>query len=130
MSQKDCETTKHRDVVLGQPDSEVVVAIPAGSTGYWPVPSGDPPLGTGSAHELFHRSVSSANLLPVPAGQWPDGTGGSPVPPIPTSEFGLNDANKAGRRMELNLVSCAHRGDRHVRWSSASALLQAGVARE
>jgi hypothetical protein len=33
-----------------------------------------------------------ANVLPVSSGQWPDGTGGSPVPPIPTSEFGFKNA--------------------------------------
>ena len=60
-----------------------------GGTGHWPVPSGDPPLGTGQAHELFYTSVFSENLLPIPSGQWPGGTGGSPVPPIPTSEFAI-----------------------------------------
>jgi hypothetical protein len=53
------------------------------------VPSGDPPLGMATAHELFRALVSNANLLPVPSGQWPDGTGGSPVLPLSTSEFGL-----------------------------------------
>jgi hypothetical protein len=53
------------------------------------VPSGDPPLGTGKAPELFRTSVFSANVLSLPSGQWPDGTGGSPVLPIPISEFGF-----------------------------------------
>ena len=29
----------------------------------------------------------------LPSGQWPNGTGESPVPPTPTSEFGLNGCN-------------------------------------
>ncbi len=58
------------------------IRTPAGSRGHWPVPSGDPPLGTGKAHDLFYTLVSSSNVLPVPSGQWPDGTGGSPVLPI------------------------------------------------
>src|ERR1035437_3820465 len=94
-------------------NSEVAVATPTGSTGHWPVPSGDPPLGMGKAHELFRASVSSASLLPVPSGQpcviwpatltslgwriitqgqWPDSTAPKAfgaVPPIPTSEFGI-----------------------------------------
>ena len=65
------------------PNSEAAAATPAGSTG-------DPPLGTGKAHEIFRASVSSANVLLIPSGQWPDGTGGSSVPPIPTSEFGFD----------------------------------------
>src|ERR1017187_9286448 len=72
------------------PDSEVAAAISVGSTGHWPVPSGDPPLGTGKAPGIFRASVFSASVRSLPSGQWPDGTGGSPVLPIPISEFGLN----------------------------------------
>ena len=80
-----------------------------GSTGHWPVPSGDPPLGTGTAPELFHMSVAGANVLPVPSGQWPDGTGGSPVLPFSTSEFGINrsfigqsHANTDGKKSRIS----------------------------
>ena len=51
------------------------------------MPSGDPPLGTGKVPGLFYVAVFNANLLSLPSGQWPDGTGGSPVPPMPASEF-------------------------------------------
>ena len=43
-----------------------------GSTGHWPVPSGDPPLGTGKAPGIFRASVFSASVLSLPSGQWPD----------------------------------------------------------
>ena len=76
------------------PNSEVAAAMPVDSTGHWPVSSGDPPLGTGTARELFHASVATANVLPVPSGQWPDGTGGSPMPPISISEFGFRFVRK------------------------------------
>ena len=66
---------------------EVAVDISAGSTGHWPVPSGDSPLGTGNGSRLFRACFASANLLPVPSGQWPDGTGESPELPIPTSSL-------------------------------------------
>ena len=66
---------------------------PVGSTGHWPVPSRDPPLGTGQTHELFRASISSSNVPPVPSGQWPDGSGGSPVLPILISEFALIGKN-------------------------------------
>ena len=49
-----------------------------------------PAARNGKAHGLFRTSVSSSNVVLVPSGHWPDGTGGSPVPPIPTSEFALN----------------------------------------
>ena len=71
------------------PNSEFAAAISEGSTGHWPVPSGDPPLGTGKTIELFRAPVFSASVLSLPSGQWPDGTGGSPVPPVPISEFEL-----------------------------------------
>lgn len=60
------------------------------------MPSGDSPLGTGMAGELSHASFTSSGVLPIPSGQWPDGTGGSPVLPIPISEFGLNRLVEGG----------------------------------
>src|ERR1019366_3002743 len=82
-----------------KPDSEAAAAISVGGTGHRPVPSGDPPLGTGQARGIFRASVFSASVRSLPSGQWPDGTGGSPVPPIPISEFGLKStlAYLAGR---------------------------------
>jgi len=60
-----------------------------GSTGDSPVPSGDPPLGTG---ERARQSVDFENkkVFPVPSGQWPDGTGGSPVLPKVGEKCGLS----------------------------------------
>ena len=72
------------------PNSEVAAAKPPGSTGHWPVPSGDPPLGTGSAHKLFPAPLAKGGVPVVPSGKWPDGTGGSPVLPFATSEFRFN----------------------------------------
>ena len=60
------------------------------------MPSGDPPLGTGKAPGIFRASVFSASVLSLPSGQWPDDTGGSPVPPIPISEFGFK--SRVGER--------------------------------
>ena len=54
---------------------EVAAAQPPGSTGPRPVPSGDPPLGTGSAHELFPAPLANGCVPVIPSGQWPDGTG-------------------------------------------------------
>ena len=85
-----------RLAVRFNPDSEIAVATASGGTGHWPVPSGDPPLGTGKAHEFFRASVAIATALPVPSGQWPDSAGESPVLPIPTSEFGVNSASLEG----------------------------------
>ena len=70
-------------------NSEVAAVIALGSTGHWPVPSGDPPLGTGKPSALFRVPVSVPTSALVPSGQWPHGTGGSPVLPLPTSEFGF-----------------------------------------
>ena len=72
------------------PNSDVAADLPVGNTVLWPVPSGDPPLGTEKTTKLFRAPVSRANFLPIPSGQWPNGTGGSPVLPKPTSEFGFN----------------------------------------
>ena len=51
------------------PNSEVAAAQPTGSTGHWPVPSGDPPLGTGRESELFRAAVFNVSRLPLPSGQ-------------------------------------------------------------
>ncbi len=52
-----------------------------GRTGHWPVPSGDPPDGTGKA-VLPQTGVELQAVAPViPVGGSPAGTGGSPVPP-------------------------------------------------
>ena len=69
------------------PNPEVAELPKAGSTGHWPVPSGDSPFGTGEAAELFRASVGKGHRAPIPSGQWPDGTGESPVLPIPIAEF-------------------------------------------
>ncbi|MEO7298633.1 MAG: mechanosensitive ion channel family protein [Verrucomicrobiota bacterium] len=66
------------------PNSEAAVV---GSTGHWPVPSGDSPLGTREEGKLFDAPFSHADVPPISFGQWPDDTSGSPVPLIPASEF-------------------------------------------
>src|SRR5438093_6114433 len=53
-----------------------------GSTGHWPVPSGDSPDGTGRASPANPGGQLRAAALLVPVGGSPTGTGGSPVPPI------------------------------------------------
>jgi hypothetical protein len=55
-------------------------------------------------HELFRALVSNANRLPVPSGQWPDGTGGSPVLPLPTSEFGIRQNLRVTRGILKEVV--------------------------
>jgi len=53
-----------------------------GSTGHWPVPSGDPPDGTGRTTALQASSpTSKGGASVIPVGGSPTGTGGSPVPP-------------------------------------------------
>jgi len=92
-------------------NSEVATAKASGSTGDPPVPGGDSPPGTGETHELFCTSFSRTSVASVPSGQWPDGTGGSPVLPVPTSEFRLN-------------------ADEATTWSAQqSARLQTGILR-
>src|SRR5213593_1737524 len=53
-----------------------------GSTGHWPVPSGDSPDGMGSASAANKESLLLGSALLVPVGGSPTGTGGSPVLPI------------------------------------------------
>ena len=71
------------------PYSEAAAATQLGGGGHWPVLSGDSPLGTERAPELFRTAVFMANAGSVPSGGSPDSTGGSPVPPDSTSEFGI-----------------------------------------
>ena len=71
------------------PNSEVVAAIPTGSTGHWPVPSGDPPLGARKAQELFRASVSSSNVLPFRPASGRRAQAGR-LCCLLTSEFGLS----------------------------------------
>lgn len=54
--------TAHR--IALNPKSEVAAPTLAGSTGHWPVPSGDPPLGTGKACECLPASLAMAGFLP------------------------------------------------------------------
>src|ERR1019366_1625728 len=81
-----------------------------GSTGHWPVPSGDPPLETGKAPEIFRASVSVCQTPPVPSGQWPDGTGGSPVLPSSTSRLGFirHFAKRQSQRVHIAAAGLRH----------------------
>src|SRR5436309_7530944 len=53
-----------------------------GSTGHWPVPSGDSPDGMGRASPANEDSLILGAALLVPVGGSPTGTGVSPVLPI------------------------------------------------
>src|SRR5206468_7911851 len=53
-----------------------------GSTGHWPVPSGDSPDGMGSASAANKDSLLLGSALLVPVGGSPTGTGESPMLPI------------------------------------------------
>src|SRR5213594_3203840 len=63
-----------------------------GSTGHWPVPSGDSPDGMGRASPANEDSLILGAALLVPVGGSPTGTGGSPVPPI----FQIRSKSKRG----------------------------------
>src|SRR6059036_1513839 len=52
-----------------------------GSTGHWPVPSGDSPDGMGSTSPASKDEPILGTALLVPVGGSPTGTGGSPVLP-------------------------------------------------
>ena len=52
-----------------------------GSTGHWPVPSGDPPDGMETGVRPRNSSQSVIHNPALPVGESPTGTGGSPVPP-------------------------------------------------
>ena len=52
-----------------------------GGTGHWPVPSGDPPDGTGEALCLHAKTVSHRAPLSAQPGWQPGRTGHWPVPP-------------------------------------------------
>ena len=53
-----------------------------GSTGHWPVPSGDSPDGMGRASPTNEDGLLLGATTLVPVGGSPTGTGGSPVLPI------------------------------------------------
>ena len=61
-----------------------------GGTGDSPVPSGDPPDGTGRTTAHVPTSGLHAGATPVPLGESPSGAGGSPAPPTLASPFHLN----------------------------------------
>ena len=94
-------------------NSEAAATAPEGGTApkaFGAVPSGDPPLGTGSAPELFRAGVSPVNLCSVPLGRWPNGTGKLPVPPHPISESGINIPRTATfQQMRITPVSTTWR---------------------
>src|ERR1019366_5839473 len=52
-----------------------------GSTGHWPMPSGDPPDGMETGVRPPNSSQSVIHNPALPVGESPTGTGGSPVPP-------------------------------------------------
>ena len=52
-----------------------------GSTGDPPVPSGDPPDGTGRGIERKGTVFSQPHITAIPPGGSPGGAGGSPAPP-------------------------------------------------
>src|SRR5437773_4298059 len=53
-----------------------------GSTGHWPLPSGDSPDGTGATVRANGHGVFATMLAEVPVGRSPTGAGESPAPPI------------------------------------------------
>jgi len=53
-----------------------------GSTGHWPVPSGDSPDGTGRASPADDDGLLVWAAAPVPVGGSPTGAGQWPAPPI------------------------------------------------
>jgi len=79
-----------------------------GSTGHWPVPSGDSPDGTGRASSANEDSQVLGVALLVPVGGSPTGTGESPVLPIfqtrsmATTVSWTAAASEARRRFELS----------------------------
>src|SRR5213594_3392616 len=53
-----------------------------GSTGHWPVPSGDSPDGMGRTPPTNDEDLLRGAALLIPVGGSPTGTGGSPVLPF------------------------------------------------
>src|SRR5881409_2044288 len=53
-----------------------------GSTGHWPVLSGDSPDGTGATVRGNRHGLFATLFAAVPVGGSPTGAGGSPAPPI------------------------------------------------
>jgi valyl-tRNA synthetase len=66
---------------LKYPSVEKARACVEGSTGHWPVPSGDSPDGTAGGAGIQDAGVSNPTTPHIPVGGSPTGTGGSPVPP-------------------------------------------------
>lgn len=62
-------------------------AKPTGSTGHWPVPSGDSPDGMGWTPFRMRTRVFAGDVRSLPVGGSPTVTGGSPVPPIFENTF-------------------------------------------
>ena len=60
---------------------EEIAPKAVGSTGHWPVPSGDPPGGTGRTPACNTAAAGSTSVSAIPVGGSPTGTGGSPVLP-------------------------------------------------
>ena len=64
-----------------------------GSTGHWPVPSGDPPDVTATVLRTNGVRSSDTSAVVLPLGESPSGTGGSPVLPQVPYTFLEDDAN-------------------------------------
>ena len=74
-----------RDAMLerGEPrDFLAALRRANGSTGHWPVPSGDSPDGTGETRPTNADAAFQGEHRTLSVGGSPTGTGGSPVPPI------------------------------------------------
>src|SRR5438093_642589 len=65
-----------------QTRSKSVAGNCMGSTGHWPVPSGDSPDGMGRTPPTNDEDLLHGAALLIPVGGSPTGTGGSPVLPI------------------------------------------------
>src|SRR6059036_2915975 len=72
--------------IAGTPDAGAFHSVSGhwilGSTGHWPVPSGDSPDGMGRTSPASEDSLILGAALLVPVGGSPTGTGVSPVLPI------------------------------------------------
>src|SRR5881409_1763476 len=65
-----------------------------GSTGHWPVLSGDSPDGTGATVRGNRHGLFATLLAQVPVGGSPTGAGGSPAPPIFKTGSNLKDCGR------------------------------------
>jgi signal transduction histidine kinase len=75
-----------------------------GSTGHWPVPSGDPPDGTGKPFSPGDDARSGDSTLSVSVGGSPTGAGGSPAPPIPAKRYGSLAAESIGPPVAIERI--------------------------